>query len=113
MHKNARVAAYATEAAGEQGQYWPMHDILYTKQGEWAESDKPEQQFDSYAESLGLDMAAFRVAYQTEKYKSKVEQDQADGNKLGVLATPTFYVNGKRLPNFAEDTFIRTITPLL
>ena len=113
MHKNARAAAYAAEAAGEQAKYWPMHDLLYENQTQWSESDKPDQFFDTYAESLGLDMSAFHLAYQTEKYKDKIEQDIADGNKLGVFGTPTFYINGKKLGGFSEDSFSKAIDPLL
>jgi protein-disulfide isomerase len=96
MHPNAPMAAEAAEAAGAQGKYWPMHDILYDKQNEWADSQNPLPQFDGYAQSLGLDMTKFDSDVKNNKYADKISKDQTDGNTLGVNATPTLYINNQQ-----------------
>jgi protein-disulfide isomerase len=74
-HKNALIAAHAAEAAGLQNKYWEMHDRLYETQQDWAEKDDARTIFLNYARDLKLD----------------VEQ------ALGVLGTPTLFVNGRQL----------------
>jgi protein-disulfide isomerase len=94
-HKNARVAAYAAEAAGAQGKFFEMHDLLYENQKDWSESTDPlHQHFMLYAKKLKLDTALFEKEVKESKYKAKIEKDISDGNAAGVNATPTFYING-------------------
>lgn len=97
QHRNAQIAAEAAEAAGEQGKYWQMHDLLFTRQGDWSESDKPLDIFVEYAKSLGLDPDKFTTAVKDHKYLPKIQQDTSDGNRLGVNSTPTFFVNGEKV----------------
>lgn len=96
MHKNAMVAAEAAEAAGAQGKFKDMHDMLFEKQSEWSESSKPKEIFAQYAQALGLDVEKFRQAVDAQAFKDKIARDQQDGNILGVNSTPTFFINGKR-----------------
>ncbi|MEK7173495.1 MAG: thioredoxin domain-containing protein, partial [Patescibacteria group bacterium] len=58
-HPNAKGAAAAAEAAGIQGKFWEMHDILFERQNEWAAKPRPQSTFNSYAEELGLDVKKF------------------------------------------------------
>jgi len=94
-HKNAKVAAYAAEAAGRQGKFWEMHDMLFANQGEWAESNSPVDLFTTYASELELDTDQFAEDIEDDELISKVNDDQRDGSILGVSATPTIFVNGK------------------
>jgi protein-disulfide isomerase len=94
VHPNADIAAEAAEAAGEQGAYWQMHDLLYQNQAEWADSGAPMQFFLKYAQQIGLDVNKFQTEVQASKFDSVISADVADGNAVNVNATPTFYVNG-------------------
>lgn len=97
QHKNAPISAEAAEAAGEQGKYWEMHDKLYEAQNEWSESSNPLDIFAGYAQQLGLNVDQFKNDVANSKFKALIDADQADGVKLKVNATPTFYLNGQKL----------------
>lgn len=94
LHPNAMAGAQAAEAAALQNKFWQMHDLLYTKQTEWADLPDPTSKFVSYAQSLGLDTSKFTADMNSSQVKNTVAQDMADGNALGINATPTFYFNG-------------------
>lgn len=96
IHPNAMIAAEAAEAAGAQGKYFQMHELLYENQSEWAESKKPLDIFVKYAQQLGLDVSRFKQEVQDNKYESFINSDARDGNSIGVNSTPTFYLNGQQ-----------------
>ncbi len=96
QHKNAYAAAEAAESAGEQGKYWQMHDLLYDRQSDWAQTKDPTAQFVEYAKSLELDPDKFTKSLQDHKFITVIQNDLSDGNKLGVNSTPTFFVNGSQ-----------------
>jgi protein-disulfide isomerase len=97
LHPNARAAAAAAEAAGLQGKYWEMHDMLYENQSSWQNLSSSERIdfFAGYAKDLGLNEATFKTDLSSDKVNQKISYDQAIGKKAGVNATPTFYLNGK------------------
>jgi protein-disulfide isomerase len=97
LHKNANVAAYAAEAAADQGKFWEMHDKLYETQKDWESDADPTDKFVGFAKDLGLDTDKFKKSVVDEQFKSIVDQDVADANVLGVSSTPTFYLNGTEL----------------
>lgn len=94
-HKNAVLAARAVEAAGRQEKFWEMHDILYQKQSDWVDEKSPLDKFKEYAQSLSLDGQKFLADYNSKEIKDKINSDQAEGYKLKITSTPTFYLNGK------------------
>lgn len=96
-HKNAGAAANAAEAAGAQGKFWEMHDIIYTKQREWSESNKVADIFANYAQGLGLDSEKIKTAAEKNEFGAKITRDVSDGESVGVNATPTFFVNDKKV----------------
>ena len=111
LHPNSMRAATLTEAAGEQGKYWQMQELLFRKQAEWgerhgaAETSQPaniETLFEKYAMELGLDLNKVNAAIKENKYKDKLERDRRDGQTLGVRQTPSFFVNGRILVRFGE-----------
>ena len=97
MHKYAFLASRAAEAAGLQGKFWEMHDMLYDNQKEWSESMEPRVQFDSYATRLGLDVQRFKVDMERQDLAERIKSDMLRGNSLGVKGTPTVYLNGREL----------------
>ena len=99
LHANSKAAAAAAEAAGIQGKFWEMHDLLYNNQSEWSDltGDSRTNQFASYAEELGIDSAKFKTDMGSSAVSSKIAFDTAISHKLGLNATPTFYLNGNKL----------------
>lgn len=99
IHKNAMNGAKAAEAAGLQGKFWEMHDMLYEKQDEWSGLGDPKDTFAGYAETIGIDKDQFLTDYGSKEVQDKISADINVANQLGVNATPTFYLNGEKLTN--------------
>lgn len=95
QHQNARVAARASEAAGEQGKFFEMHDKIYDSQPDWETITSPEELFVKFAQELGLDIVKFKDDLRSGKYEDKINRDIADGTSLGVNSTPTFFLNDR------------------
>ena len=91
MHPHAARAAGAAEAAGAQGQFWPMHDLLYQNQGALEDDDLA-----GYARQLGLDERKFAAEMSAEKFAEKIQADFESGVESGVNGTPCFFINGAR-----------------
>jgi protein-disulfide isomerase len=91
VHPDAELAAEAAEAAGAQGLFWEMHDMLYENQSRLSEPD-----LFSYAASLGLDMDRFAADLAAHRFEPRVREDFASGVRSGVNGTPTFFINGLR-----------------
>lgn len=97
IHKNGVAAAVASEAAGKQEKFWEIHDVLFEKQDEWSVSDTPNDLFKKYAADLKLDEKAFSDALNSQELEKKVMQEEDEGVKNGVNATPTFFVNNRKV----------------
>jgi protein-disulfide isomerase len=98
IHEHAHEAAYAAEAAGLQGRFWEMHDLLYREQSVWAKSKDVQSLFDSYAGMIGLNLEQFKKDVSGEQVKAKVEADRKRGEELGVKNTPTIFINNQSVP---------------
>jgi protein-disulfide isomerase len=97
QHSNALISAEAAQAAGAQGKFWEMHNMIYSGQNDWSENSKALEIFTGYAQKLGLDVKTFTDAVSQQKFQDNIFKDRSDGQALGVNATPTFYVNGEKL----------------
>jgi protein-disulfide isomerase len=97
MHQFARDAALAAEAAGLQGRYWEMHDMLFQEQAVWSSATDAQLLFDTYAEALGLDLDEFRKDVKSDKARERVESDQARAKALGVKTAPTLFVDRREM----------------
>lgn len=97
IHPNARGAHRAAEAAGSQGKFFEMHDILYANQQSWSSSSNGKAIFESYATQLGLDMVKFQTDYSDETVNNIINADLEAGKALGVTGTPGFVLNGRLL----------------
>lgn len=99
IHPNAKVAAAAAEAAGLQGKYWEMHDLLYQNQSAWETLaiDKRTDAFVSFATELQLDTAKFTTDLSNADVNKKISFDMALGKANSASATPTFYLNSEKL----------------
>ncbi len=91
VHPFAQLAAEAAEAAGTQGRFWEMHDMLLEHQGDLRPRDLRE-----YANQLGLDMERFESELRNRTHKKRVTEDVASADQSGVSGTPSFFINGRR-----------------
>ena len=115
IHPNARAAAAAAEAAGLQGKYWEMHNMLYEGQADWENltGDQRTSLFVSYAGELSLDEAKFKTDLASSPVNKKISFDQALGQKIGVNATPTFYLDGQKLSDSDSGQIVQGSTTVL
>ena len=103
IHPHAYQAAEAAEAAGAQGRFWEMHDLLFEHQDRL---DTPD--LITYAKELGLDLARFGHDLETHTHAPRLREDFLSGARSGVNGTPTFFINGVRhnggydLPSLVE-----------
>ena len=106
VHPRASVAAQAAEAAGAQGKFWPMHDLLYERRGGLDPDD-----LDRMALRLNLEVYRFQHDLTTGRFIEKVERDVTSGRRSGVRGTPTFFVNGQRVadPNSLRAAVLKVL----
>jgi len=97
MHAYALEAALAAEAAGLQGRFWEMHDLLYKNQAVWSKGSNVRAFFNMYARSLGLDVERFAKDSASEGVKARVISDGEHGVSRGVKNTPTLFINGREV----------------
>jgi Na+/H+ antiporter NhaA/predicted DsbA family dithiol-disulfide isomerase len=91
VHAFAQMAAEAAEAAGAQGEFWEMHDLLLDNQDALGPADLIR-----HAETLGLDIERFEDELRAREYAPRIAQDVASADASGVAGTPTFFINGRR-----------------
>jgi len=91
VHPNAQLAAEAAEAAGKQGAFWEMHDLLLDHQDALHPRD-----LIGYAASLGLDTGRFAADLRKHAGLAHVSEDLESADLASVSGTPTFFINGKR-----------------
>ena len=100
MHSHAIEAALAAEAAGLQGHFWEMHDLLYKNQALWSKASDPAtagRLFTEYARSIGLDVERFAKDSNSDEVKARVFWEGQQGVSRGVRTTPTLFINGREL----------------
>ena len=99
QHPNAIPAARAAEAAALQGKFWEMHNIIFEHQDAWAGAANPTDTFMGYAREIGLIEDQFRKDYEADAGRDRAKSDFESGLGAGVNATPTFFLNGKKIEN--------------
>ena len=117
IHPDAGISAQAAEAAGWQGKYWPMHELLYQTQATWstvAAGQVVSQYFNGYAQQLGLNVSKFDQDINSTAVTNKIAADVASGNAAQIDHTPTFFVNNAQIQNpTSEDAFKQVIDAAL
>ncbi len=100
LHPNAFGASRAAEAAGLQGKFFEMHDLLYQNQTIWSNSSTALDYFTQYAQQLKLDVTKFQADFRSSKVNDAINADIAAFKATGDdMATPTYYLNGKKIEN--------------
>lgn len=110
IHPNARAAAAAVEAAGLQGKYWEMHNVVYENQNNWKDASATERDaiFTQYAVEAGVDKDRFVKDLASPSITKKIAFDQALGKKINVSGTPTFYLNGTLVDGDTTNNIIQS-----
>lgn len=125
MHQHAMTAACAAEAAGLQGRFWEMHDLLFQNSMQWGRPTTPHAPqpnggpnvappppetaasvratFAGYAEKLGLDVERFKKDMDTEEVKARITLDQERAASIGVDRTPFLFIDGVQIPFTSLD----------
>jgi protein-disulfide isomerase len=100
IHQNSVEAALAAEAAGVQGKYWEMHDILFQKQPDWETISDPLDTFALYAQSVGVaNIGQFKSDITSKKYLAAINKNFNEANGLNLPGTPSFFFNGHTIAN--------------
>ena len=98
IHNKAYISAYAAEAAGFQGKFWQMADLLFDNQQSWSASNDPQKEyFLNYAKELKLNIDQFKNDLNSAVVKDRVNSDLKEAEQIGVDSTPTFFLNGQKV----------------
>lgn len=93
QHSHSVAAAMAARCAGDQDQYWAMHDRLFEEQSSWESADDPQQQFSGYAEDLELNSRRFNRCMESELHREAVNDSLQVARQLQIASTPTVLVD--------------------
>ena len=96
QHSRALDGACAAEAAGLQGKFWEMHDLLYLQRAKWTRATDPRSEFAELARRLQLDVGRFNQDIAGEKVARRVMADRERSAALGLDRTPVVYINAQR-----------------
>ncbi|MBI4068079.1 DsbA family protein [Candidatus Kaiserbacteria bacterium] len=102
VHKYAGISAQAAEAAGLQGKYWEMHDLLYANQSKWSVMGSEKEVtnlFNTYAQQISIDTTRFLADLDAKAVRDKIQSDASAGSTADVNHTPTFFLNNTQIPN--------------
>jgi protein-disulfide isomerase len=115
IHPNARAAAAAAEAAGLNGKFWEMHDLLYENQDSWKDASGEDRTtlFEGYARQIGLDINTYRKTLESRQadIAKKINFDQTIARSVNVSGTPTLFINGKLLETdqYADEAALEKV----
>ncbi len=111
FHKQAPDASRAAMAAGEQGKFWEMHDLLFQNYSAFKSNAQDMKGYTAgFAGQLGLDVEKFKKDFDKPEYKATIDRDMKLAASIGVRGTPHFFINGSRMSgaqplNAFEDVF--------
>jgi protein-disulfide isomerase len=97
-HQHAIAAASSAEAAGLQGKFWEMHDMLYEHQADWKDKFDVRSIFEGYAKDIGLDVERWKRDIGSEQVAQRIFLDGKRGHSMGVKGTPSVFLNGREVP---------------
>ncbi len=95
IHRHAREAAFAVQAASLQGHFSEMHDWLFQNQANGSKAAGVRPIFDSYAKEIGLDIVRFRTDFESKEVADRITADQERDIALWVENTPTLFIDGR------------------
>jgi protein-disulfide isomerase len=98
IHPHAFSASQAAVAAGFQGRFWEMHDLIYKNQSAWSSAPNAQPFFLDYARQLGIDVSRFMNDAANPRTYAIINSDIKRGQSLGVNSTPTVFIDGREIP---------------
>jgi protein-disulfide isomerase len=113
IHRNAAMAARAAEAAGLQGRFWEMHDVIYENQKEWSDLPDPRPKFTEYAQRAGVDPERFKTDLEGNAVAVRIVADVRRASALGITGTPSVLINGVPVRELREEDLRREIESAL
>ena len=123
VHRNALAAHRAAEAASNQGKFWEMYNLLYGGQETWngpSQSDSVGATtaqaigvFESYAEQLQLNIDQFKADVASSGTLATINADTAEGKKLGITGTPSFFINGKKIEDSVDISTVEAFSKVI
>jgi len=108
IHPNALPASKAALAAGKQGKYWEMHDLLFKNQRELG----PDK-YKEFAKQIGVDVPRWEKDMEAADVQDQINRETQEARSADVTGTPTIFVNGKRVMNRSVDGFKQMIDEVL
>lgn len=109
-HQHSRAAARAAEAAGKQGKFWEMHDLIFQNHAEWSGSNDATRNFEQYAEQLGLDIEKYKQDFASAEVNATINADIAAFEATGEQkSTPAFFLDGERIQATSAEEFSQLI----
>ncbi len=108
-HQHSWTASLYAEAASRQGMFWQMHDFLFSNQAIWSGLPEVEEEFDSYALQLNLDLDRLHADMELEEVAQKIRNDQRGGTRSGVRSTPTLFINGRMVGQPSAQRLIQLV----
>lgn len=108
IHPNALAASSVAEAAGQQGKFWEMHDLLFSQRDAWVNltADQRGSVFVGYAKQLDLDIDKFTSDQAGKTVSEKISRDRALGGKVGVDSTPSLFIGSTKVDATTVDEVI-------
>lgn len=94
-HPYAVKSAIYAECAAKQGKFWEFHDLLFQRQHEWSKMPGVDEAFRGYAELAGINLKKLDACVNSPETEKIILKEKEDAAALGVLSTPTFFINGK------------------
>lgn len=115
IHDKAALSMQASEAAGSQGEFWPMHDLLFERQSEW--SSLTTEDFESWlaerAEELNLDITQFLNDLNSDENVDLTQKVWEEGTEVGFPGTPLLMINGRYYSGPSDYSNLEAITKMI
>ena len=110
---HAETAAQAARCAGDQGDYWGMHEHLFETQEDWSQASEAKPLFIDHVEALGLNTRRFRHCLRTGEKAEAVSNSREVAQEVGAARTPTVWVNDRELDTPGWPQLEATVERLL
>ncbi len=109
LHAHAAAAAEVAMCAARQQKFWPLHDLLFRHQDDWAKLPEPRAYWLALGDSAGLDRARLSACVTTGATAALVRADAERARRAGATSTPTFYIEGGLLEGAAPVEVFRAV----
>ncbi len=110
IHDRAPIAHLAAACAGEQGQFWAMHDQLFYNQGAWVQDRRPRRLFADYAQAIGIDAQGFDQCMDEQRHLDRIAATRNEGQQIGIGSTPSFIIGDQLVAgSISIDQFIQLV----